>query len=111
MEAAVNTVAEILGTVTGQPDWGTITIEYSGRKISHKALLEYVISYRNHNDFHEHCVESIYEGIMTSCSPDKLKVFANYTRRGGIDINPYRSSEMDFDIDSILFERKRFARQ
>lgn len=97
--------------ITGQPDWGAVMIEYHGRKISHQKLLEYIICYRNHNDFHEHCIESIYSDIMTFCKPSMLKVHAKYTRRGGIDINPYRSTERDFSIDEVVNDNTRFIRQ
>lgn len=77
---------------THQPDWGTVYIKYKGRKIDHEGLLKYIISYRNHNDFHEHCVEQIYCDILNRCQPDKLTVYARYTRRGGLDINPFRTN-------------------
>lgn len=77
---------------TGQPDWGSLLIHYVGPKIQHKGLLKYIISYRNHQGFHEHCVEQIYQDILTKCRPEKLTVFARYTRRGGLDINPFRSN-------------------
>lgn len=79
--------------VTGQPDWASLQISYSGKKICHENLLKYIVSFRNHNEFHEHCVERIYVDIMQKCSPEKLTVYARYTRRGGLDINPYRSTE------------------
>ena len=79
--------------VTGQPDWGTVVIDYVGPKISHEGLLKYIISYRNHNEFHEPCVERIFMDIFTQCHPKKLTVEARYTRRGGLDINPIRSTE------------------
>ncbi len=82
--------------VTGQPDWGSVFIEYVGKKINHKGLLKYIVSFRNHNEFHEQCVERIFMDILRRCSPDKLSVHARYTRRGGLDINPYRSTENDF---------------
>ena len=78
--------------VTGQPDWGSVLIKYEGNKISREALLKYLISFRNHNEFHEQCVEKIYSDIMAACNPSKLTVYARYTRRGGIDINPLRSN-------------------
>ena len=78
--------------VTGQPDWGSISISYSGSQIDQAGLLQYIVSFRNHNEFHEHCVERIYMDIMTRCKPTKLSVQARYTRRGGVDINPWRSS-------------------
>ncbi len=81
--------------VTGQPDWGTLTIHYTGAKIDKASLLRYIVSYRNHNGFHEQCVEQIFTDILAECLPKKLIVFAQYTRRGGIDINPFRSSEVD----------------
>lgn len=79
--------------VTGQPDWGSVQIEYSGKKINHVGLLKYIISFRDHNEFHEQCVERIFMDIMQFCSPQKLSVLACYTRRGGLDINPFRSTE------------------
>jgi len=79
--------------VTGQPDWASIFIEYSGAKIDHENLLRYVISFREHQDFHEHCVERIFTDILQECKPKSLSVYARYTRRGGLDINPFRSTE------------------
>lgn len=78
--------------VTGQPDWASISIEYSGAKIQEQSLLAYLISYREHGDFHEQCVETIFMDIWQQCKPEKLTVYARYVRRGGLDINPYRSS-------------------
>jgi len=78
--------------VTGQPDWGSVSIGYSGPQIDQAGLLQYIVSFRNHNEFHEHCVERIYMDIMSRCKPTKLSVQARYTRRGGVDINPWRSS-------------------
>ncbi|RYY75973.1 MAG: NADPH-dependent 7-cyano-7-deazaguanine reductase QueF [Gammaproteobacteria bacterium] len=78
--------------VTGQPDWASLFIEYLGPKINHEALLRYVISFREHQDFHEHCVERIFSDIQRRCEPEYLSVYARYTRRGGLDINPFRSS-------------------
>ncbi len=78
--------------VTGQPDWGSIQITYSGPRIDHPSLLQYLVSYRNHNEFHEQCVERIFMDIKTHCQPDELTVYARYTRRGGLDINPIRST-------------------
>lgn len=97
--------------ITNQPDWGTITIEYIGNQLSREQLLHYIFSYRLHNDFHEHCVENIYSELMEYCQPMQLRVYANYTRRGGIDINPYRSSVMDFDLQAIVSSFDRFIRQ
>ncbi len=78
--------------VTGQPDWGSVQISYSGPQIDQAGLLRYIVSFRNHNEFHEQCVERIYTDIMARCRPDKLSVYARYTRRGGLDINPWRTS-------------------
>jgi 7-cyano-7-deazaguanine reductase len=80
--------------VTGQPDWASLFIEYSGAKIDHENLLRYVISFREHQDFHEHCVERIFVDLLRACQPKKLSVYARYTRRGGLDINPFRSTEI-----------------
>ncbi|MEO9654608.1 NADPH-dependent 7-cyano-7-deazaguanine reductase QueF [Marinomonas sp.] len=78
--------------VTNQPDWGSVFIEYSGRKIDHENLLKYIVSFREHTDFHEQCVERIFIDIMRQCQPESLLVYARYVRRGGLDINPYRST-------------------
>lgn len=79
--------------VTGQPDWASIQINYQGNKIDRAALLKYLISFRQHHEFHEQCVERIYRDLMKYYKPDYLSVYARYTRRGGLDINPFRSSE------------------
>ncbi|NOH97672.1 NADPH-dependent 7-cyano-7-deazaguanine reductase QueF [Vibrio sp. 99-70-13A1] len=81
--------------ITNQPDWGSVEIAYSGKQINREALLRYLVSFREHNEFHEQCVERIFTDIMKYCQPSKLTVYARYTRRGGLDINPYRSSEQD----------------
>jgi len=78
--------------VTGQPDWGSVQISYSGMPIVQESLLQYLVSFRNHNEFHEQCVERIFMDIWTRCKPVRLAVYARYTRRGGLDINPFRSS-------------------
>ena len=78
--------------VTGQPDWATVFVEYSGRRIIPDSLLAYIISFREHRDFHEHCVERMFCDIQRHCEPDHLVVYARYTRRGGLDINPLRKS-------------------
>jgi len=78
--------------VTGQPDWGSVQISYSGAPIEQEGLLQYLVSFRNHNEFHEQCVERIFMDIWTRCKPFKLSVYARYTRRGGLDINPFRTS-------------------
>ncbi len=81
--------------VTGQPDWGSVQIRYSGPQIDQAGLLRYIVSFRNHNEFHEHCVERIFTDIWAKCQPTQLQVYARYTRRGGLDINPWRSSYPD----------------
>jgi 7-cyano-7-deazaguanine reductase len=78
--------------VTGQPDWGSVRISYTGPQIEQEGLLQYIVSFRNHNEFHEQCVERIYMDLWTRCKPIKLAVYARYTRRGGLDINPFRAS-------------------
>ena len=78
--------------VTGQPDWGSVQISYAGDQIEQGGLLQYLVSFRNHNEFHEQCVERIFMDIWTRCKPMKLAVYARYTRRGGLDINPFRTS-------------------
>jgi 7-cyano-7-deazaguanine reductase len=92
--------------ITNQPDWGSVEIAYSGKQIDREALLRYLVSFREHNEFHEQCVERIFTDIMKYCAPSKLTVFARYTRRGGLDINPYRSTEQDRPSHN-----KRMARQ
>ena len=78
--------------VTGQPDWGSVQISYTGAQIDQEGLLQYLVSFRNHNEFHEQCVERIFMDLWTRCKPSKLTVYARYTRRGGLDINPFRTS-------------------
>jgi 7-cyano-7-deazaguanine reductase len=78
--------------VTGQPDWGTVQIHYAGAQIDQEGLLKYLIGFRSHNEFHEQCVERIFMDILRQCRPQKLAVYARYTRRGGLDINPWRSN-------------------
>ena len=78
--------------VTGQPDWGSVQVRYSGPQIEQAGLLQYIVSFRNHNEFHEQCVERIFMDVWRRCQPTKLAVYARYTRRGGLDINPFRTS-------------------
>ena len=78
--------------VTGQPDWGSVQIRYAGPQIEQAGLLRYIVSFRNHSDFHEHCVERMFTDIWQRCRPVKLSVYARYTRRGGLDISPWRTS-------------------
>jgi 7-cyano-7-deazaguanine reductase len=77
---------------TGLPDWGSLLIRYNGPRLDRSSLLKYIISYRNHSGFAEHCVEQIYWDLWTRCRPTHLTVYARYTRRGGLDINPFRSN-------------------
>lgn len=92
--------------VTNQPDWGTVQIAYKGKKIIHEALLRYIVSFRNHNEFHEQCIERIFMDIMRYCLPDELTVYGRYTRRGGLDINPYRSTKNDFESKNFRLIRQ-----
>lgn len=93
--------------VTGQPDWGSVAISYSGPKIDRESLLRYLIGFRQHNEFHEQCVERIFTDVMKYCQPDELTVYARYTRRGGLDINPFRTT----NISAMPQENVRTARQ
>lgn len=93
--------------VTNQPDWGSVEIRYRGRQINHENLLKYIVSFRNHNEFHEQCIERIFVDITRYCKPASLTVIGRYTRRGGVDINPFRTS--DFNIGPIV--NKRLCRQ
>lgn len=92
--------------VTGQPDWASVQIRYQGRPILEEGLLRYLIGFRQKGEFHEHCVETIFTDIKRQCKPEKLSVYARYTRRGGLDINPFRT-----DHNSPWPENTRHARQ
>ena len=81
--------------ITNQPDWASIYIRYRGKAIDHATLLKYLISFRQHNEFHEQCVERIYCDLQQYCQLEELTIFARYTRRGGLDINPFRSSHIE----------------
>jgi len=78
--------------VTGQPDYASVQLRYRGARIDRGGLLDYLVSFRRHPGFHEHCVERIFTDVWRCCRPDVLSVLARFTRRGGIDINPYRTS-------------------
>lgn len=78
--------------ITNQPDWGSVQIHYAGKQINREKLLRYIVSFRRHNEFHEQCVERIFCDLMRFAQPEKLTVYARYTRRGGLDINPFRSN-------------------
>jgi len=93
--------------VTNQPDWGSVQILYKGNKINQEGLLRYIVSYRNHNEFHEQCIERIFVDIMNHCKPKELTVYGRYTRRGGLDINPYRSTnKTSFDGKNVRLLRQ-----
>jgi 7-cyano-7-deazaguanine reductase len=91
--------------VTGQPDWGTVVIGYRGLRIDPAGLLKYIVSYREHTGFHENCVERMFIDISRQCGPDRLLVTAHFTRRGGLDINPWRAN------DAVTPDPVRYARQ
>ncbi|MCY6395354.1 NADPH-dependent 7-cyano-7-deazaguanine reductase QueF [Actinobacillus pleuropneumoniae] len=78
--------------ITSQPDWGSVQIHYVGKKLNREKLLRYLVSFREHNEFHEQCVERIFIDLIQFTQPEKLTVYARYTRRGGLDINPFRSN-------------------
>lgn len=78
--------------VTGQPDWASVRIAYRGPCIDRAGLLRYLVSFRDHADFHEQCVERIFSDVLVRCAPRSLSVEARYTRRGGLDINPWRAT-------------------
>jgi 7-cyano-7-deazaguanine reductase len=92
--------------VTGQPDWASVQIQYQGRPIDEEGLLRYLIGFRQLGKFHEHCVEKIFCDIKIQCQPEKLSVYARYTRRGGLDINPFRT-----DFNAAWPNNIRHARQ
>ncbi|MDU0114790.1 NADPH-dependent 7-cyano-7-deazaguanine reductase QueF [Psychrosphaera aquimarina] len=114
LDKSGNTVTEQLNShllksnclITSQPDWASIVISYTGLQIDHESLLRYLISFRMHNEFHEQCVERIFTDIMTLANPSELTVYARYTRRGGLDINPIRTTLVDF-----IPKRMRINRQ
>ena len=91
-EALVSHLLKSNCPVTGQPDWASVQIRYRGARIDRAGLLRYLVSYRSHSGFHEQCVERIFRDIAACCSPQHFSVYARYTRRGGIDINPYRAT-------------------
>ena len=93
--------------VTGQPDWGSVQISYTGPQIDRETLLRYLIGFRQHNEFHEQCVERIFVDVLRACAPSRLTVYARYTRRGGLDINPWRSN----DPAAVAPDNTRTARQ
>lgn len=92
--------------ITSQPDWASIVIRYRGKAIDKAKLLKYLISFRSHNEFHEQCVERIYTDIQHYCELELLEVYALYTRRGGLDINPFRSSEQNSTSFKVRVNRQ-----
>lgn len=94
--------------VTGQPDWGSLVVDYHGLALEPADLLAYIVSFRRHADFHEHCIERIFLDLWQRLQPDKLTVYARYVRRGGLDINPYRTTEKDF---LAKLDSRRLVRQ
>lgn len=91
--------------VTDQPDWGSVMVRYHGGRIDRDALLHYIISFRQHNEFHEQCVERIFTDLLRFCRPERLTVYARYTRRGGLDINPWRSN-FESEVGNIRLARQ-----
>ena len=91
--------------VTSQPDWGTVVVSYEGAALDHASLLAYLVSFRQHSDFHEQCVERIFLDLQRLLKPQSLTVYARYVRRGGLDINPYRSTEA-LDVSNVRLVRQ-----
>lgn len=91
--------------ITSQPDWASVYIHYRGQAIDHAALLRYLISFRSHNEFHEQCIERIFLDIWQRCKPEYLLVYARYTRRGGLDINPVRASA-SYQLPNLRLSRQ-----
>ena len=92
--------------ITNQPDWGSVRIAYKGNRIDREKLLRYIVTFRNHNESHEQCVERIFNDIMRFCQPELLTVYARYTRRGGLDINPYRTNMGKTPSDNFRLARQ-----
>jgi 7-cyano-7-deazaguanine reductase len=92
--------------VTGQPDWASVQIRYRGPQLDRAALLRYLVGYREHAEFHEQCVERIFRDLWQGFAPEHLCVYARYTRRGGVDINPFRSSEPGAIPDNVRLPRQ-----
>jgi 7-cyano-7-deazaguanine reductase len=85
--------------VTGQPDWATVLVDYAGAELDRAGLLAYIVSFRQHQDFHEQCVERMFADILERCAPERLSIYARYLRRGGLDINPMRSTVAERPLD------------
>jgi 7-cyano-7-deazaguanine reductase len=92
--------------VTGQPDYASVQVRYRGPRIDAEALLAYLVSYRRHPGFHEHCVERIFTDLWLRCTPQALAVYARFTRRGGVDINPFRANGFDPPAASVRTARQ-----
>lgn len=105
-ESLVSNLLKSNCLITNQPDWGSVMIEYTGPKINQETLLRYLVSFREHNEFHEQCVERIFMDIMQYCHPSSLTVYARYTRRGGLDINPYRSTSTAMPTQNLRLARQ-----
>ena len=105
-EALVSHLLKSNCPVTGQPDWASLRIAYRGPRLDRAALLRYLVSFREHAEFHEHCVERIYCDLWQRCTPSALTVYARYTRRGGLDINPFRSSDPHRQPDNPRLPRQ-----
>jgi len=114
LKVSSETVEEVLHShllksncpVTGQPDWATVIVKYRGPKIERSAFLAYVVSFRHHQDFHEHCAERMFLDLMKHCQCEELQICTRYTRRGGLDINPYRSTRPDDQITQARLIRQ-----
>ena len=92
--------------VTGQPDWGMLVVRYRGPAIEREGLLRYIVSFRSHNEFHEQCVERVFCDLLARCKPVRLAVWARYTRRGGLDINPFRATHVALAADEVMEVRQ-----
>jgi 7-cyano-7-deazaguanine reductase len=105
-ETLVSNLLKTNCPITGQPDWASIQIRYRGPRIDRAGLLKYLVSFRQHGGFHEHCTENIFMDVLKQCRPERLTVYARYTRRGGLDINPFRTN-----CDEAMPPNRRTARQ
>lgn len=92
--------------VTGQPDWAMIVVRYAGPRIHRESLLRYIVSFRTHNEFHEQCVERVFCDVLAACRPRRLAVWARYTRRGGLDINPFRATQGEPCVGNLFEVRQ-----
>jgi 7-cyano-7-deazaguanine reductase len=104
-ESLQSNLLRSLCPVTGQPDWACLMIKYQGQKINHEGLLRYIVSFREHQEFHEQCVERIYTDLQATYQLSELTVYARYVRRGGLDINPYRSSADTLPLNTRSFRQ------